>query len=172
MKLFIIFTSTFFLLLFSMNVGKVYSADATPSSDNHTARAAISEGEPRLDHTRREETEGKAIWERLQAKQLECKNITDNNFESLGEYFMGQMLAPSGAEGAGSSHEAMNNMMVRMMGKVGEEQMHVVIGKRLSGCDTKAPFSLGVISILTWIVLLVFLILGSAYFLFEIQRKK
>ena len=45
---------------------------------------------------------------------------------------MGQMM--------GDSHEAMNNMMIQMMGEKGEEQMHVVMGKRLSGCDTSAPF--------------------------------
>lgn len=81
-------------------------------------------------HTAREEAEGKEIWDKLQAKQLECKNLTDDNYGSLGEYFMGQMV--------GSSHEAMNNMMTQMMGEQGEEQMHVVMGKRLSGCDASA----------------------------------
>lgn len=87
-------------------------------------RSAISSD----DHTAREEAEGKEIWEKLQAKQLECKNLTDDNFEVLGEYFMGQM--------AGGSHEVMNNMMVRMMGEEGEKQMHIAMGKRNSGCDT------------------------------------
>ncbi len=86
-----------------------------------TQSAVSSDG-----HTAREEAEGKAIWEKLQAKQLECKNLTDDNFDSLGEYFMGQM--------AGSSHEVMNNMMVRMMGEEGEKQMHIAMGKRNSGC--------------------------------------
>lgn len=86
-------------------------------------------------HTAREEQEGKEIWEKLQAKQLECKNLTDDNYGSLGEYFMGQMV--------GSSHEAMNNMMVQMMGEEGEKQMHIVIGKRLSGCDTSAQVPSG-----------------------------
>ena len=84
------------------------------------------------DHTAREEAEGKEIWEKLQAKQLECKDLTDENYGSLGEYYMGQMT--------GSSHAAMNTMMERMMGKEGEEQMHIVMGKRLSGCDTNANF--------------------------------
>lgn len=84
------------------------------------------------DHTAREEAEGKEVWEKLQAKQLECKNLTDDNYDSLGEYFMGQMM--------GSSHEAMNTMMERMMGKDGEEQMHVVMGKRLSGCQSDTQF--------------------------------
>jgi len=83
-------------------------------------------------HTAREEAEGKAIWEKLQAKELRCEDLTDENFGALGEYFMGQMM--------GASHEVMNNMMIQMMGEEGEEQMHVVMGKRLSGCDASAAF--------------------------------
>lgn len=95
-----------------------------------------------------EEIEGKAIWEKLsrsqdrgsstesgQAKQLECKDLTDSNFELLGEYFMGQM--------AGDSHESMNKMMEQMMGKVGEDQMHIAMGKRLSGCGSNAIMTKG-----------------------------
>lgn len=83
-------------------------------------------------HTAREEAEGKVVWEKLQAKQVTCADLSDENFETLGEYFMGQMM--------GTSHEAMNNMMIQMMGEKGEEQMHVVMGKRLSGCDISAAF--------------------------------
>ena len=68
-------------------------------------------------HTAREEKEGKVIWEKLQAKQITCDKLFDEDFERLGEYYMGQMV--------GDSHEAMNVMMERMMGKEGEEQMHV-----------------------------------------------
>ena len=83
-------------------------------------------------HTAREEAEGKAVWEKLQAKEITCKDLSDDNFGTLGEYFMGQMM--------GNAHEAMNNMMVRMMGEKGEEQAHIVMGKRLSGCDASAAF--------------------------------
>lgn len=81
-------------------------------------------------HTAREEAEGKAVWKKLQAKELICEDLSDDNFGTLGEYFMGQMV--------GASHKAMNNMMIQMMGENGEEQMHVAMGKRLSGCDTSA----------------------------------
>ena len=81
-------------------------------------------------HTAREEAEGKIIWEKFQNKETSCENLSDENFGALGEYFMGQMV--------GDSHEAMNTMMERMMGKEGEEQMHIVMGKRLSGCNTSA----------------------------------
>lgn len=81
-------------------------------------------------HTAREEAEGKIIFETLRAKETACEKLTDSNFGALGEYFMGTMLGPS--------HETMNAMMERMMGDDGEEQMHVVMGKRLSGCDITA----------------------------------
>lgn len=81
-------------------------------------------------HTAREEAEGKAVWQKLQAKKLTCGDLSDDNFGTLGEYFMGQMT--------GTSHDAMNNMMIQIIGEQGEEQMHVVMGKRLSGCDTSA----------------------------------
>lgn len=84
-------------------------------------------------HTAEEEAEGKTVWEKLQAKELACKDLSAGNFQALGEYYMGQMT--------GSSHEAMNNLMVQMMGQTGEEQVHIVLGKRLSGCDNSAAFS-------------------------------
>src|SRR3989344_4964047 len=81
-------------------------------------------------HTAREEAEGKIVWQRLQSKEVVCGDLSDEDFGALGEYYMGQML--------GDSHEAMNEMMIRMHGEEGEEQIHVVMGKRLSGCDTSA----------------------------------
>lgn len=89
-------------------------------------QSVVSDG-----HTAREEAEGKEIWEKLQAKEVTCENLSDEDFGSLGEYFMGQM--------AGEQHEAMNNMMIQMMGEEGEEQMHVAMGKRMSSCDPDRP---------------------------------
>lgn len=82
------------------------------------------------DHTAREEAEGKAIWEKFQAKEITCEKFTDDEFGALGEYFMGQMM--------GDAHATMNAMMTQMHGEEGEEQIHVVMGKRLSGCDVTA----------------------------------
>ncbi|MDP3769659.1 MAG: SHOCT domain-containing protein [bacterium] len=83
-----------------------------------------------VEHTLREEKEGKEVWDKLQAKELACADLNDEQFGVLGEYFMGQMM--------GDSHASMNAMMMQMHGEEGEEQIHVVMGKRLSGCDTSA----------------------------------
>ena len=83
-------------------------------------------------HTASEEQEGKEIWDKLQAKEIECKDLTNDNYAVLGEYFMGQSI------GNTQRHAAMNQMMTSMMGEEGEERMHIAMGKRLSGCDTSA----------------------------------
>ena len=88
-----------------------------------------------VEHTLREEQEGKEVWNKLQARELACENLSDEQFGVLGEYFMGQM--------AGDSHAAMNPMMIQTRGEEGEEQIHIVMGKRLSGCDTSAAFPAG-----------------------------
>lgn len=85
-----------------------------------------------VEHTNREEQEGKEIWNNLQSKKVNCTDLNDEQYGALGEYFMGQM--------AGESHIAMNVMMIQMHGEDGEEQIHIVMGKRLSGCDTSAAF--------------------------------
>jgi len=41
---------------------------------------------------------------------------------------------------AGDSHAAMNAMMIQAHGEDGEEQIHIVMGKRLFGGDTSAAF--------------------------------
>src|SRR3989344_5348848 len=88
-----------------------------------------------VEHTLREEQEGKELWDKLQTNELACENLSDEQFGVLGEYFMGQM--------AGDSHAAMNAMMIQTHGEEGEEQIHIVMGKRLSGCDTSAAFPAG-----------------------------
>ena len=88
-----------------------------------------------VEHTLREEKEGKELWEKLQAEQVSCADLDDEDFGVLGEYFMGQMM--------GDSHAAMNAMMIQMHGEEGEEQIHIAMGKRLSGCDTSAVLPMG-----------------------------
>src|SRR3990167_4818960 len=85
-----------------------------------------------VEHTSREEKEGKELWDKFQAKEIACADLSNEQFGVLGEYFMGQM--------AGKSHAAMNAMMIQMHGEDGEEQIHIVTGKRLSGCNTLAAF--------------------------------
>lgn len=88
-----------------------------------------------VEHTAREEKEGKEVWDKFQAKEISCAGLTDEQFGVLGEYFMGAMT--------GNSHSAMNAMMIQVHGEEGEEQIHTVMGKRLSGCDASAVLPAG-----------------------------
>jgi len=49
---------------------------------------------------------------------VNCDTLTNEQLETIGEYYMEQMHP-------GEQHEAMNSMMTQMMGEEGEEQMHV-----------------------------------------------
>jgi putative membrane protein len=80
-----------------------------------------------VDQTAQDEASGKVIFDKLQAKQVQCSQLKDDDFDVLGDYFMGQMM--------GSAHAAMNVRLEQQLGSDGEKQMHVVMGKRLSGCD-------------------------------------
>ena len=79
-----------------------------------------------------EEQEGKNLLDDLSNKIIICSQISDSDFEKIGEYFMGQSIGDT------SRHIVMNNMMKSMMGEQGEEQAHAMMGKRMSGCDTSA----------------------------------
>jgi putative membrane protein len=81
-----------------------------------------------------EELEGKKLSANLNNKTIACAAITDADFEKIGEYFMGQSLNDT------ARHIYMNEMMKRMMGEAGEEQAHIAMGKRFSGCDLSAAF--------------------------------
>ena len=81
-----------------------------------------------------EEKEGKQFLDNLNNKTITCSQLTDADFEKIGEYFMGQSIGDT------SRHIAMNAMMKSMMGEQGEEQTHIAWGKRGSGCDTSAVF--------------------------------
>ena len=78
---------------------------------------------------------GKALWQELGAKQISCNQLTQDNYEQLGEYFMDQMT--------GIGHESMDSAMSQMMGEQGDQAMHIAMGQRLSGCVPNAGFQNG-----------------------------
>jgi len=87
-----------------------------------------------IQRQQQEEQEGQKFINDLKNQTSTCSQLTDADFEKIGEYFMGQSI------GNTQRHIAMNDMMKRMMGEKGEEQAHQAMGKRLSGCDTTAAF--------------------------------
>src|SRR3989339_2246387 len=127
----IFFTTTFifvfgFVLLPSFSFAQGMMGFPSSSSDN----AAIQSQQ-------QEEKEGKQFLDNLNNKAVTCSELKDADFEKIGEHFMGQSIGDT------SKHITMNEMMKSMMGEQGEEQMHVVMGKRNSGCDPNAQVSQG-----------------------------
>ena len=64
----------------------------------------------------------------MEGGQLRCSEVSADDFELIGEYAMGRMFATP------RQHEAMNQMMVRMMGAGGEARVHQAMGRRFAGC--------------------------------------
>ncbi|HEX6455976.1 MAG TPA: SHOCT domain-containing protein [Solirubrobacterales bacterium] len=78
--------------------------------------------------TPQEEQQGSRLLQELEAGQLKCSEASAADFELVGEYAMGRTF------GSPAQHEAMNQMMSRMMGSGGEEAVHETMGRRFSGC--------------------------------------
>ena len=124
-----------FFLGISMTSANAQMMGGARLPDGQRFSNSTADWEEVVEHTIREEKEGKELWKKLQTKEISCVNLNDEQFGVLGEYFMGQMM--------GDSHAAMNAMMIQTHGEEGEEQIHFVMGKRLSGCDTSAAFPMG-----------------------------
>lgn len=77
--------------------------------------------------TAKEEAQGKDLYNKLQAKQAQCTDFSDDDFELMGDYFMGQQM--------GAAHSQMDAMMQQMMGEAANRQMHIIVAKRLTGCS-------------------------------------
>lgn len=82
--------------------------------------------------TAAEVQEGEELWAKLQRKEVTCTGLNDEQFGAIGEYVMDRMH--------GNAHATMNRMMEAMMGEEGEERMHILTGKRFSGCVNNEEF--------------------------------
>ncbi|GBD34792.1 hypothetical protein HRbin35_00543 [bacterium HR35] len=71
---------------------------------------------------------GRELVEKFSRGEIKCQDLTNEDFHSVGEYVMEQMVG-------GSDHLTMNKMIEEMHGKEGEELMHINMGKRFLGCD-------------------------------------
>jgi hypothetical protein len=81
-----------------------------------------------------EQTQGAQVLAQVQHGKLNSKSLTDEQFQNLGEYLMGQLL------GSTQRHQRMNTLMDEMMGPSASDEMHVYLGKRYLGV-TPTPSS-------------------------------
>lgn len=76
--------------------------------------------------------EGKVLYGKFQNKQITCTKLNNSDYEKIGEYLMNQRFG-----GDSKAHIQINNTMKQMMGEKGEEQMHVLLAKSVTGCGIK-----------------------------------
>lgn len=73
---------------------------------------------------------GQSLFNQFQNKKLLCNQLTDSDFEKIGEYIMNESF-----NNDTNAHIQMNNRMKLMMGDNAEEQMHIRLGKNATGCN-------------------------------------
>src|SRR3989344_2777456 len=73
-----------YFIVLGMLLAGVFAVSAAPSS---AQMGMMGYGEKTDGHTAKEEAEGKEIWEKLQAKQITCAQLSEGDFEALGEYY-------------------------------------------------------------------------------------
>lgn len=125
MKKLILILSVFAVFLwvkpaFAQMMGGNYQGEATPSQSDIQDEQNMQDA-------------GQQIYQNLQNKKITCQNLTSDDYEKLGEYFMGQ------AAGSAQNHVYWDRRIQTMMGENGDAQMHIVWGKRGSGCLSNAP---------------------------------
>lgn len=135
----IILTLTFSLLLIplasasaqmmygtSRNTSETYpNMMAYPAHGSATSSQLLDAGE----------AAGQAIAQKLQAKTITCADLSQADYESLGDYYMGLMM--------GSSHDSMEQYIGKSYGADYLKSMHIAMGERFSGCNVNVSFPAG-----------------------------
>lgn len=80
-----------------------------------------------------DEQKGEVIYNELQNKQTTCSQLTNDDFDVLGDFYMARMMGST-------AHSTMDQQMTQHMGDTANTQMHVAMAKRLSGCDPNAAY--------------------------------
>jgi putative membrane protein len=78
--------------------------------------------------TASEERAGARISGAVENGDRTCAQLDRDDFEQVGDFVMGRMA------GSTASHEQMDSLMKRMMGASATEGMHIVMGRRFTGC--------------------------------------
>lgn len=79
---------------------------------------------------KQEEQEGKKLLQEIQTNIKSCTDLSQDNFEKIGDYIMRQHV------GSSEKHAVMDENMIQMMGDAQNTQMHIALGKNATGCST------------------------------------
>lgn len=84
-----------------------------------------------------EQRQGGELAAQLRSGAATCDDLSNEDFDHVGEYVMRRFL------GSTAAHQAMNDRMRAMMGDQGEQRMHQLLGRRYAGCSGTAGASPG-----------------------------
>jgi hypothetical protein len=87
---------------------------------------------PAFSALRDEVASGQAMAEKLQSGEVRCEQLSDADFEHVGESVMNRMA------GSIQLHEAMNARMQEVMGVANTDRMHIRLGRRFTGCGVES----------------------------------
>jgi len=80
-----------------------------------------------------EQQAGAQVQSAVREGRLKTSTLSSSQYESVGEYLMGQAL------GSTASHERMNSLMAQMTGSGAVDQMHIYLGERYFGKSAQIP---------------------------------
>ncbi len=123
-KFFVSILAFCMLLIFS-NIANAQMMGWNFNNNEQPSQSALS-------NEQNEQNEGQDIFLKLQNKQITCSQLKDEDFDKLGDYFMWKSLGKNT-----KSHYYMDQQMTQMMGDEGNTQMHIILGKRGSGCTNQ-----------------------------------
>ncbi len=181
-------------LIFFATSGLFVQVHAQMMMGNY-GNSSITVDPTQVQQQQQEEAQGKQFFDQLQNQQTTCVKLTDSDFEKIGEYTMSQMFG-----GNTSAHIAMNQRIQQMRGNTGEEQMHIQIGRNVTGCTTASSqnstprgggspmmgwggngygtmmngsfgWGFGLLGFLVWLVVFIDLILAGIWLWKHIQKK-
>ena len=75
---------------------------------------------------------GGQLLAQIERGQTKCSDLDHSGYAAIGEFAMGRMV------GSAQTHEAMDGLIVQMMGKTGVDRIHDVMGQRFAGCGAAA----------------------------------
>ncbi|CAN5155694.1 hypothetical protein BH11PAT1_BH11PAT1_6130 [soil metagenome] len=103
------------------------SSRTTMMGSNNTAPSS-----QQVAQIKQEEEEGQKLLQEVKSNAKSCKDLSEDNFEKIGDYVMRQRV------GSSERHAAMDANIEQMMGKDQNVQMHTSLGKNAAGCTTSS----------------------------------
>ena len=79
---------------------------------------------------KQEEAEGQKLLFAVQSNAKSCKDLSQDNFEKIGDYVMRQRV------GSSEKHAVVDAEMEQMMGKDQNVQMHISLGENATKCSS------------------------------------